>query len=534
MTDTAARPALQALRAGHGPALLLLHGIGSSAPSWQRQIDRLSDSYRLIAPDLRGYGNSPDPDGPASLAGAVEDLLPLLAGERGPVHVAGVSFGALLALALARSHPELVRSVVLADTTLGRAWMPPAERSVWRDGRYALAADLASCSTERAREIAAPGAPAGAIDEIAANMRRARPAGYRAVTDILVATDARPWLGEVRVPALVLCGEHDGVVGTSLSRDLATALPDARFASIPGAGHAPHIEQPDVVAQAIRAFLESVDAPDDVVRVAIAGTGAIAGVLADGIARGDAGHARVVAVGCRPGATATSRPIALRQSAALIDDLAQLADGADVVIEAASAGVVREFAAGWLARGADVMVLSAGALVDAAFTATLRGAARAAKRHVLVPSGAIAGIDGIRAGALGGLRRVELRTTKPPRGLAGAPYVVERGLDLDALTATTTIFEGSVADAVRGFPSNVNVASILSLAATGATLHVSVIADPHATVNTHEIRAEGDFGRCTFRLENEPCAANPKTSALAPLSALAMLRRRSEPLWVGA
>jgi aspartate dehydrogenase len=182
------------------------------------------------------------------------------------------------------------------------------------------------------------------------------------------------------------------------------------------------------------------------------------------------------------------------------------------------------------------MVLSAGALAERRFRDELVAAARARARRIYVPSGAIAGIDGIRAGALGGLRSLRLRTTKPPRGLAGAPYVVEKGIDLDALTEPRAIFTGDVAAAVRAFPSNVNVAAIAALAgdAAGVALEVVVVADPRSEANVHELEAEGEFGAFTIRLDNRPCAANPKTSALAPLSALAMLRRLSEPLWVGA
>jgi aspartate dehydrogenase len=244
--------------------------------------------------------------------------------------------------------------------------------------------------------------------------------------------------------------------------------------------------------------------------------------------------ARVTAIGRLDAEAARVDPYARRQSALAFAGLERLPEHASLVIEAAGPGVVQRYAAGWLAGGADVMVLSAGALVDPAFAAELRAVARAHGRRILVPSGAIAGIDGIRAGALGGLRRLRLRTTKPPRGLAGAPHVVANHIDLDALTAATTIFEGSVADAVRGFPSNVNVAAVLALAADGVAVSVSVVADPASTTNTHEIEASGDFGTFTVRLDNLPSPENPKTSALAPLSALAMLRRLSQSLWVGA
>jgi len=520
------------VRSGTGPTVLLLHGIGSSATSWQRQIDRLAGDYTLIAPDLRGYGDSPDPAGTPSLDAVADDLATLL--DQQPAHVVGVSFGALAALALARRHPDLVRSLVLADTTLGRNALPPDERARWVAGRYALSAELQLRAGERAGEIAGPGAAADVLAEIASNMRRARPAGYRYVTDVIAATDALPWLDAIAVPSLVVCGEHDSVVGLPLSQTIAERIPDARLAIITGAGHAPNVERPDEFAAAVRTFIDGVDMPARVVRVAVAGAGAIATVLIDGIARGSGGLARVTAIGRLDMEAPRVDAYALRQSAAAFADLERLPEYGSLVIEAAGPEVVRRYAAGWLANGADVMVLSAGALVDPIFAGELRAVARAHGRRILVPSGAIAGIDGIRAGALGGLRSLRLRTTKPPRGLAGAPHVVATGIDLDALTEATTIFEGSVADAVRGFPSNVNVAAVLALAGDGVAVRVSVVADPASTTNTHEIEASGDFGTFTVRLDNLPSPANPKTSALAPLSALAMLRRLSQSLWVGA
>jgi aspartate dehydrogenase len=520
------------MRAGAGPTLLLLHGIGSSAPSWQRQFDRLAGDYTLIAPDLRGYGDSPDPAGPYALDDVADDLAALLGGAR--AHIVGVSFGALAALALVRRHPGLVRSLVLSDTTLGRGFLGPDELKAWVAGRYALSAELQTRAGERAAEIAGPHAAPDVLAAIASNMRRARPAGYNAVADIIAATDARGWLATVAAPTLVVCGEHDGVVGLALSQTIAEQIPDARLAAIPGAGHQPNVETPDAFAAAVRAFVDAIEMPDRVVRVALAGAGAIANVLIDGIAAGSGGMARVTAIGRLDSEAATVDVRAKRQSAAAFSDLTKLPDHAQLIIEAAGGDVVRTYAAGWLASGADVMVLSAGALVDPVFARELRAVARKHGRRILVPSGAVAGIDGIRAGALGGLKSLELRTTKPPRGLAGAPHVVAQNIDLDALTVPTTIFEGTVAEAVEGFPSNVNVAAVISLAGAGIPVRVSVIADPTSATNTHEIVATGDFGTFTVRLDNLPSPANPKTSALAPLSALAMLRRLSAELWVGA
>jgi aspartate dehydrogenase len=525
------RTELAAHRSGAGSALLLLHGIGSSATSWQR-IAPLLAGHRVIAPDFPGYGDSPDAPG-MTLDDLVDRVAALIDDEGGRAHIVGVSFGALVALALARRSPERVRSLVLADATLGRGGFAPEERDRWLAGRLAFAADLVTRAPERAREIAAPGAADDVVAEIAANMRRARPAGYRAVAQIVASTDARPWLAGIPTPTLVLCGAADAVVGVPLAEAIAADLPDARYAAIPGAGHAPHVEAPAVVAQAIGAFVAGIEAPHLVTRVAIAGAGAIANVLIDGIARGEAGLARVAAIGARAPGVGRATPIA-RRASALVTGLDELADHAPLVIEAAGGDVVRAHAAAWLERGADVMVLSAGALIDAGVRDELIACARAHRRRILVPSGAIAGVDGVRAAAIGGLRTLTLRTTKPPRGLAGAPHIVASGIDLDALTTATTVFAGSVADAVRGFPSNVNVAAVLALAGRGADVRVEVVADPHGTTNRQEIEASGTFGKFRVQLDNQPSPANPKTSMLAPLSALAMLRRLSDPLWVGA
>jgi pimeloyl-ACP methyl ester carboxylesterase len=251
-------PASAAEAAAFMSTLLMLHGIGSSGTSWARSIARLKDAFRCIAPDLPGYGDAPDPTGEPSLDTFVEFAAQLAAGV--PVHVVGVSFGALIGLALTRRHPGLVRSLVVADATLGRAMLPPAEREGWLAGRLALGVDLPARADERAREIAGPAASADVLAEIAANMRRARPAGYAYVARVIARTDATPWLGELRVPALVVCGQHDGVVGLALSRTIAERLPGSRLETIARAGHAPHVEEPDAFAAAVRTFVAGVEA----------------------------------------------------------------------------------------------------------------------------------------------------------------------------------------------------------------------------------------------------------------------------------
>ena len=239
-------------RSGSGPSLLLLHGIGSSCTAWAKQIDRLQADFGCIAPDLPGYGESPELAAP-TLDAIVDAIAEVLDGI--PAHVVGVSFGALVALGLARRHPALVRSLVLSDATLGRARLPEPERARWLQNRIALAHDLVSRSTERAAEIASPRASAAVVDEIAMHMRRARPNGYIAVARAIAATDAEPWLRDIAQPSLVICGEDDGVTGLAVSEVLTRELPDARLVTVAAAGHAPHVEQPDQFAAALRGFI---------------------------------------------------------------------------------------------------------------------------------------------------------------------------------------------------------------------------------------------------------------------------------------
>lgn len=248
---------LKTFQRGTGPRVLFLHGIGSSGTAWERQMDLLGDEFDCLAVDLPGYGDSPDLDQPG-LDAICEAVGEALNGHAH--HVVGVSFGGLTALRLAFLYPQLVQSLVLADATLGRADLPPQEKAKWLASREQLSAGLQTLSHQRASAIAAPGAPAEVVDEIARHMRRARPSGYMAVAKIIAGTDARPWLPTIRQPALVLCGEQDAVTGAEMSRTLSGSLAHATSAIIPNAGHAPHLECPEVFARLTRDFLRSIEA----------------------------------------------------------------------------------------------------------------------------------------------------------------------------------------------------------------------------------------------------------------------------------
>ncbi len=199
-----------------------------------------------------------------------------------------------------------------------------------------------------------------------------------------------------------------------------------------------------------------------------------------------------------------------------------LSAGPDVVVEAASQEAVKQYGLRVLEAGADLVVLSVGALMDEGLRSRLVEAARRRGHRIYVPSGAIAGLDAVYALSLDEIRSVRLVTRKPPRslGLAEEPR------------RPVTLYRGPAGEAVKRFPANVNVAAALSLAA-GREAEVEVIADPGATENIHEVYVDSEASRLAVRVENRPSPRNPRTSYLAALSAVALLKRLAdEALWV--
>lgn len=204
----------------------------------------------------------------------------------------------------------------------------------------------------------------------------------------------------------------------------------------------------------------------------------------------------------------------------------------DVVVEAASQQAVREYGLRVLEAGSDLVVLSVGALMDRELLSKLMGMARRTRRHIYIPSGAIAGLDAIYALSLDKIESVKLVTRKPPKSLADAPYVKEKGVDLENLRQPTKIYEGPAGEAVKHFPANVNVAAALSLAAKREAT-VEIVADPTINRNIHEIHVDSEASKITIVVENVPSPMNPRTSYLAALSAIALLKRLAdERLWI--
>jgi aspartate dehydrogenase len=217
--------------------------------------------------------------------------------------------------------------------------------------------------------------------------------------------------------------------------------------------------------------------------------------------------------------------------AAGIDDLIVRSD---LVVEAASQEAVKAYATDVLETGTDLLMMSVGALADDDLRHSIQSAVRRSAGSLYMPSGAIAGLDAVKAAANAGLDAVSIETRKPPEGLAGAPYIDANGIELGAIDSERVIFEGPAREAATAFPSNVNVAMALSLAGIGPDeTTVRIVADPDEDRNVHRITATGASGEIDTTVRNAPSPSNPKTSYLASLSAIERIRGVTEPMTVG-
>ncbi len=264
--------------------------------------------------------------------------------------------------------------------------------------------------------------------------------------------------------------------------------------------------------------------------VAIGGLGAIGLHLARAIDRGAVPGLRLVAVAARDHGKAAAAIAGFAHPPALVS-LADLAQ-ADIVVEAAPAAVFEEIALAAIAAGRILVPSSVGALLPRMH---LVEAAKASGARIIVPTGALLGLDAVRAAAEGEVASVTIETRKPPRGLVGAPYLALHGIDVLAVNDATLVFKGNAFDAAQGFPANVNVAAALALAGIGPErTMVEIWADPAVTRNTHTIRVEAAAARLTMTIENVPTDENPKTGKITALSLLACLRGLVSTLKVGS
>src|SRR5262245_31330885 len=263
-------------------------------------------------------------------------------------------------------------------------------------------------------------------------------------------------------------------------------------------------------------------------RVAIAGLGAIGLKVAEALDRGIPG-CTLAAVSANDQSKAAQRLAHLARQVPIVS-LGELEPLADIVIECAPAKLLPEIAGPFLRAGKSVVVLSVGAILSNEHLVAL---ARQHGGQIIVPSGALLGLDAVAAAAEGKIHSVRMVTRKPVRGLAGAPYLVEHNIDIANIKEPLRIFSGTPREAAIGFPANLNVAVALSLAGIGADeTTLEIWADPALERNVHRVEVVADSASFSMTIENVP-SDNPKTGRITALSVISALRKLGAPLRVG-
>ena len=269
--------------------------------------------------------------------------------------------------------------------------------------------------------------------------------------------------------------------------------------------------------------------PKAALRVAVAGLGAIGLKVAEALDRGIPGCV-LAAVSANDLSRAAKRLSHLGRPVPVVA-LGELEPLADIVVECAPSNLLPEIAEPFLAAGKTVIVLSAGAILSHEH---LIGLARQYGGQIVVPTGALLGLDAVTAAAEGEIRSVRMITRKPVRGLSGAPYLAEHNICIEDITTPLRVFTGTAREAAIGFPANLNVAVALSLAGIGADrTTLEIWADPSLTRNTHRIEIDSDSATFSMSIENVP-SENPRTGRITALSVISYLRKLGAPLRVGS
>ncbi len=251
-------------------------------------------------------------------------------------------------------------------------------------------------------------------------------------------------------------------------------------------------------------------------RVGIIGLGAIGATLLRALEADPSGAAQIVCVLVRESGLERARALLPSHVAVTCDPESFLTCGLDVVAECAGHAALMRHGPAVLAAGIDLVVASVGALADPALEAALRAAAASGGR-LIIPAGAVGGLDALGAARRAGLSEVRYLSHKAPKAWVGTP--AEQGVDLASLSAATPVFTGTAREAALAFPQNANVVAAVALAGLGFDrTTVTLIADPQAQGNRHRVEASGAFGRIAIEVEGRTLPDNPKTSMLAPYS----------------
>lgn len=267
-------------------------------------------------------------------------------------------------------------------------------------------------------------------------------------------------------------------------------------------------------------------------KIGIAGCGAIGSSLAKAVGVDFSGKAELVSLYDTDIEKAYKLANKFHNQKLAVLNLDELINRVDLVIEATKTAAAFDIAQKTILAGRDIMIMSTGGIIR--HYKELEVLAKDKQVSIFIPSGAICGIDGLKALSLGKINKVTLTTKKPPQAFLGNPYVLKKKILLNNINEDTLLFEGDAYSAIKYFPQNINVAATLSLAGIGAeSTVVRIVASPTITQNIHELEIESDAGKIVTRVENVVHPDNPKTSYLAVLSAIATLKQILEPMKIG-
>jgi len=265
-------------------------------------------------------------------------------------------------------------------------------------------------------------------------------------------------------------------------------------------------------------------------RVGIAGLGVIGAKVAGRLTAGLEGMALSAVVS--GDADKARRTLAVMGATAPVVSTEELARECDIIVECAPTAAFLSIVEPALDAGRVVVTVSAAALIEHMHVVDR---ARAKGGRVIIATGALLGLDAVRAAALGEIRTVTMITRKPPKSLRGAPHLAVIGVDMDDVTEPTLLFDGSARDGARGFPANVNVAASLALAGVGPDrTRLQIWADPTLERNMHTIKVDADSARFEMTIENVPSVEKPGTGRITALSVVAALEGLASPLKVGS
>lgn len=267
-------------------------------------------------------------------------------------------------------------------------------------------------------------------------------------------------------------------------------------------------------------------------KIGIVGCGAIGSSLAQSITSDFSKNAELVSLYDIEIEKAYKLANKFNNQKLVVLNLEDLINKVDLVIEATKAEVAFGIAQKTIMATRDIMIMSVGGIIE--HYKELEVLTREKGVRIFIPTGAICGIDGVKAAAGSKITKVVLTTKKPPQAFLGVPYILKSKINLENISEDTVVFEGNAQSATRLFPQNINVAATLSLAGIGPEKTVvRIVASPHITKNIHEIEVESEAGRIVTRTENVVHPDNPKTSYLAVLSAIATLKQILEPIKIG-